>query len=56
MYIEFMGYGNSHSKDLGESSALVYDKNQAPLLLVDIGSDTYHILKEKKIDVSVNTS
>jgi ribonuclease BN (tRNA processing enzyme) len=51
MHLEFLGYGNSHSKDLGESSALIFDNNSLPLLLIDMGSDTYHVLKEKKVDV-----
>ncbi len=51
MYIEFLGFGNSHSKELGESSALFQNEKKEPLLLIDIGSNTYHILKERNIDV-----
>ena len=51
MYIEFLGHGNSHSKELGESSALFLDEDKNPLLLIDIGSQTYHILKERKINI-----
>ena len=51
MYIEFLGFGNSHAKELGESSAMILDEDKSPLLLIDIGSQTYDILKEKNINI-----
>lgn len=43
MQIKFLGSGNSHSEDLGASSALIYS-NDKPSLLIDIGGNTYHRL------------
>lgn len=46
MAIEFLGSGNSHSKELGNSSICVYRENQ-PLLVVDMGGEAYFEYKKR---------